>query len=136
MLRAAPSPMLHDYLLTAMLTGMRRAELDWLTWDDVDLDKAAILIRPKEGWSPKRRRTRTLPTPPELRNALTALPRRTRWVFARPDGSQVKESWLRKRIREIKHAAGLTSRLTIRKLRHTFTSQRAEERWSFKLIGA
>ena len=34
-------------------TGVRIGELEWLTWEDIDLERNLILIRQKAGWKPK-----------------------------------------------------------------------------------
>ena len=55
--------------------GMRFGELAWLTWDDIDLAKNILLIRPKSGWKPKTGDQRGVPLSPASRATIESLPR-------------------------------------------------------------
>ncbi len=46
-------PDLHPMYLTFLNTGMRKAELENLEWDDIDLDRRKIRTRRKDFWQPK-----------------------------------------------------------------------------------
>lgn len=69
-MRQQPNPRLRLYILTALHTGARRAELARLTWGDVDLRLRTITFR-----NTKNGDTRTIPMTETLRAALAALPR-------------------------------------------------------------
>lgn len=69
-IRHAPSPTLRLYILAALQTGARRAELLRLTWGDVDMKRRAITFR-----KTKNGRDRTVPMTDTLRDVLQALPR-------------------------------------------------------------
>ncbi|MCA9014767.1 MAG: tyrosine-type recombinase/integrase [Planctomycetaceae bacterium] len=62
-------------------TGMRIGELQWLTWDDVDLRQGLIHIRPKDDWTTKTGNVRSIPISDCAREVLQAQPRHSRWVF-------------------------------------------------------
>lgn len=62
-------------------SGMRAGELVHLAWDDVDVARNLLRIRPKEGWTPKTGDQRAIPMSPRVRATLEALPRDARWVF-------------------------------------------------------
>ena len=49
----ACSPELYSIYFTFLNTGMRKAELENLEWDDVDFERRKISIRRKESWQPK-----------------------------------------------------------------------------------
>jgi integrase len=38
---------------TMLLSGMRKGELEHLTWDDIHFELGIIFIQAKEGWHPK-----------------------------------------------------------------------------------
>lgn len=66
------------YLQGLLLTGARREELAWLTWDDVSFQWMSMRIKDKvEG-------ERTIPLTPYLAQLLNSLPRRNEWVFSSP----------------------------------------------------
>ena len=52
MLEASP-PDLYPVYFTFLNTGMRKAELEYLEWADIDFDHRKIRIRRKEDWQPK-----------------------------------------------------------------------------------
>jgi integrase len=55
---------------TMLLTGMRKGELENLTWNDVHFELAIIFIQPKEGWNPKSD-DRIIPISPVLHQILS-----------------------------------------------------------------
>jgi integrase len=66
----APTPALRLYILAALHTGARRAELLRLTWRDVDMRQRAFTFRGTKNGS-----DRTVPMTETLRETLLALPR-------------------------------------------------------------
>jgi integrase len=68
---------------TLLLTGLRKRELYFLCWRDVDLSAANLRVsgEDKVGFSPKDYEERTIPVPPDLVDLLSGLPRRAEWVF-------------------------------------------------------
>ncbi len=65
-------------------TGLRIGELQWLTWDDVDLAQGVLHVRPKPGWTTKTGNQRTVPLTPIARAVLENKTQRHRWVFTAP----------------------------------------------------
>ncbi len=45
----------------SLYTGLRRAEICWLTWDDVDLTGGWVHVRAKDWWTPKASDERSAP---------------------------------------------------------------------------
>jgi integrase len=78
---------------TYLLAGLRKAELENLTWDDVDFTAGIIRITPKKGWQPKTWEARDIEVPDKLLAILKELPRRGELVFANSKGHKYTHSW-------------------------------------------
>jgi integrase len=108
-------------------TGMRFGELQWLTWEDIDLAANVLHVRPKDGWKPKSGDQRAVPLSPAARRALESLPRRWRWAVTMPPsrshpqpGRQWTERRLLAALKRVLKAVGLPGKLHT--FRHTFIS--------------
>ncbi|SMF96554.1 protein of unknown function [Methylomagnum ishizawai] len=64
---ALPNPLARDYLWFLLLTGCRAKEANSLTWADVDLEDASVLLRDTKNHTDHR-----LPLPPQLLERLRA----------------------------------------------------------------
>jgi integrase len=111
---------------TLLLTGLRKRELYYLTWRDVDLKAATILVsgEGKDGFSPKDYEERILPIPPDLVEILKKLPRNSEWVFTNAMGGQL--SHLLRRLKEIAVRAKIPD-ATLHKFRHTYATRLLEQ---------
>lgn len=125
---AAASAHYRPALVLLAETGMRVGELKHLTWDDIDLDRGVILIRPKDGWRPKTGDPRHVPMLPNARDVLMALPRHARWVVtSRGAGErsnsrdQISERRLLEHLKRILKRLGLQGHLHT--FRHSFISR-------------
>ena len=127
-LAATPSDVLPALTLLAE-TGMRFGELQWLTWDDVELREhdGAIHVRQKEGWRPKTGDQRTIPLSLAAQTVLRVLPRTWRWVVTMPpsqmclsQGRQWTERRLLASLKTIIEPLGLPGKLHT--FRHYFIS--------------
>ena len=78
---------------TYLMAGLRKAELENLTWDDIDLKVGIIRITSKPDWQPKTWEERTIEIPDELVTILTALTHRGKTVFANSAGNMYTHSW-------------------------------------------
>lgn len=76
---------------TLLLTGLRKRELYFLTWRDVDLTAATLRIsgEGKAGFSPRDYEERVIPLPPDLVDLLSGLPRRADWIFPNRNGNRL-----------------------------------------------
>jgi integrase len=72
-------------------TGARVGEIKHLTWEDIDLERALIHIRPKDDWQPKTGDQRAIPMNPTARELLVGLPRPSRWVITVPRSRRFPE---------------------------------------------
>ncbi|HTR27394.1 MAG TPA: site-specific integrase [Terriglobales bacterium] len=76
-----------------LMSGLRKQELESLTWDDVDFDSGTISVTAKPGFTPKTWEERTVEVPNELLELLKPLPRKSQWVFANGKGNKYTHMW-------------------------------------------
>lgn len=121
---------------TAVLAGLRREELCWLTWDDIDLDAPTPVLRVRaktvagESWQTKTKRDRKVPVSKRLLAILRGHrdapgSRRAAWLFPSPDGCRWDRDNLSRELRALLKRAGLP--WSFLDLRHTFGSQLARK---------
>lgn len=99
--------------------GLRRSEIYWLEWSDVDFERNRLHIAPKKEWHPKDHERRWIGLSTDLAAYLKALPRQGRFVLEAHGeryGLESMSSYFRKIVR----SAGLKG--SIHTLRHTFAS--------------
>lgn len=96
--------------------GLRRSEIYWLSWQDVDLERGIISVIPKDGWQPKSGESRHLPIPHDLARHLRKLKRKGQWVIGDRPALNVMSAFFQKISRKAKLAGNLHT------LRHTFAS--------------
>jgi integrase len=110
---------------TLLLTGLRKRELYFLTWRDVDLTAATLRVsgEGKAGFSPKDYEERVIPLPPDLVDLLSGLPRRAEWVFPNRNGNRLNH--LLRRLQSIATRAGIAGG-TLHKFRHTYGTRLLE----------
>jgi integrase len=120
-------------------TGARVGEAKWLTWDDVDLDRRLIHIRPKDGWKPKSGDERTVPISDRLLELLKSMPSNGRWVFTArvtrqhpQQGRQMSERRLLQYLKRVLKRLGLQGHLHT--FRHSFISFAAYEGVSERVL--
>jgi integrase len=104
------------YLQALVLTGARREEMAALRWQDVDLQWGGMWVKDKvaeEG--------RKIPLTPYLASQLSALPRRSEWVFSSPASKNGRLAEPRIPHKRALSAAGIPS-VTLHGLRRTFIS--------------
>jgi len=121
---------------TAMFAGLRREELCWLCWSDLELDREPGILRVRAktmdgvSWQPKTKRDRKVPISTRLAVVLQrhrAKGRRSGvpWLFASPEGCRWDPDNLGRAFREAMQRAGQPWNLL--QLRHTFGSQLARK---------
>jgi len=108
---------------TFLSTGMRKSELLYLTWNDIDLIRNKIRIVAKEGWVPKTSE-REIPINNGLIKVLQGLKAKAKgkWVFCDERGNQIENNRLRKRLMSITKRCGFPEVTKLHTLRHTFAS--------------
>lgn len=96
--------------------GLRRSEIYWLSWRDVDLERGVLSVIAKDGWIPKSGETRHVPIPPDLARHLKRVKRRTEWVIGERPSLAVMSAFFQKISRKAKLAGNIHT------LRHTYAS--------------
>jgi len=131
-LKAVAGDLIEPVIACAILAGLRREELCWLAWEDVDLDEKKPLLRIRsktEGerdWKPKTKRHRLVPVCRRLYPYLVALRIKRGdcpWVFPSPEGCRWDPDNLGHRREELMDRLGLP--WTFLDFRHTYGSQLA-----------
>lgn len=115
--RLSDNPLLYAVVFAALNTGMRKSELQRLTWDSVDFEKALITVR-----ETKNNETRFIPMARELARLLSSLYNgrpHSHYVFSKPDGTAYG-NW-RRAFEGACFRAGLKD-FHFHDLRHTFGS--------------
>ncbi len=120
---------------TLLLTGLRKRELYFLSWTDLDLDRGVLRVTGdnKEGFSPKDYEERVIPIPPDLVELLKKLPRKSQWVFCNSNGGRI--SHLLRRLKSIADRAGVPDS-TLHKFRHYAESRTMPSRSSINCWNA
>lgn len=118
-------PFFYPIIYTFLHTGMRKSELENLTWEDVDFERKKIKIRYKDDWSPKSSE-REIPISNGLFDLLkkqkeTSQVRGCHYVFHRK-GEKIEENYLRKKFLPLTEECGFPDVTKIHSLRHTFAS--------------
>jgi len=111
---------------TLLLTGLRKRELYFLAWRDIDLTAATLRVsgEGKIGFSPKDYEERAIPLPPDVLDLLSDLPRRAEWVFPNRNGNRLNH--LLRRLQTIATRAGVAG-ATLHKFRHTYATRLLEQ---------
>lgn len=107
--------------LTILLTGMRRGEVQHITWSDINFDLGVIFIqaKPQWSWTPKTDE-RVIPISPTLRELLLhhhAARRDSDLVFPNRHGNP--DPHLLPKLKRVGRKAGLPN-VTVHALRHSF----------------
>jgi len=122
----AASPEYYPVVFTLLNTGMRKAELENLRWEDVDFQRAKMMVRAKEDWNPKTGE-REIPLSEDLCSLLSELkgsrkkPKRTDYVFP-IKGTGRSHNWLREELIRTARRAQIHDLTRVHTLRHTFAS--------------
>ena len=90
---AACSPFQFAVFKCYLMAGLRKAELENLTWDDVDFKAGTVIVSPKPGFDPKDWGQRSVEVPESLLTILKELPKRGKLVFANGNGGMYTHSW-------------------------------------------
>jgi len=113
---------MYPILYTFLYTGMRKSELEYLEWKDVDFERKKLKIRAKENWVPKTSE-REIPISNGLVNLLQKHKKTKHGslVFHKK-GKQIEPNSLRKKLLSITKKCGFPDVTKIHTLRHTFAS--------------
>lgn len=107
--------------MTVLLTGMRKGEVEHLTWPDINFEVGVIFIqeKPQWDWKPKTDE-RLIPISPTLRELLVRLHAERRddgLVF--PNKSGAVDTHMLPKLKKLGRRAGITN-INVHMLRHSF----------------
>ena len=115
------NPLTRARVVFARHTGLRPAELAWLSWADVDLEGGTVKVQGKAGWKPKTDEERVIPLNDTASDILTTLykVRKGPWVFSRGQRPVLD---IKKALLTAAEGAGIHKRVSPNMLRHTFAT--------------
>ena len=113
--------------LGLLYTGVRFGELANITWDDIDMNRKLVFIRPNENHSLKTSNAqRAIPMPEPLHNLLSVISKNKKhssnYPFCSVEGKQLRERKLLEACKRIGTKAGITGRMFLHKFRHTYAT--------------
>lgn len=118
---------LHDIILLAAMTGLRRGELLGLTWQDVDLKQGTLLVHSTIGHQTKGGKIRLVPLNTAVRDLLENMPKTEGVIFTGERGGWKKGDFVAKCFKKACKDCELDSKLHFHSLRHTFASLLVKE---------
>jgi integrase len=105
---------------TILLTGMRKGEIEHLTWNDLNFELGIVFIqaKPEVGWQPKTDE-RVIPISPTVQQLLEQYANRTTedWVFANRKGQ--RDGHILEKLKNVCRRAHIKA-ATVHALRHSF----------------
>ncbi len=117
--------------LLGTLAGLRRGEMYWLSWADVDFQRKRVHVSPKPQWNPKDHERRWIPMSDDLARHLSGLERHSEWVLDDGEGRPTIGS-MTIYFKRLSRRANLKG--NIHTLRHTYGSHLASGGASPKAI--
>jgi len=124
LLEAAEGTVYRDIILVFLNTGMRRSEMGFLRWEDVDFERGVIRLRSHEERRLKTHQERVIPMNETTREILQRWRRKTgrsKYVFATPRGKP-RVNNISREVKRIAEKAGVKG-VSPHVFRHTFASE-------------
>jgi integrase len=116
------SPYMKKVIKILLYTGIRRSELVFLTWDDVDFTNKRIIIQSKPGFHTKSYKPRSIPMNKELERTIMDLPQKGKFIFDKGNGEPLyTPDFYSAEFRKLLIEADIKG-ATLHSLRHTFAS--------------
>lgn len=118
------NPLMQKVIKLLLYTGMRRSELVYLTWKDIDFKNKRVVVqsKPESGFHPKSYKPRSISMNKELEQMMMDLPQHSKYVFDNGKGEPLHhpDYYTKEFIRLLKRAE--IERANLHTLRHTFAS--------------
>lgn len=114
-----------NFFLGLLHSGMRFSEASNLKWNEVDLKKKLVFVKPKDDHKLKTINSeRAIPMNEELFNLLSKIhnEKKSEYVFTSPNGMQIRERRALEICKGVAQKAGLTSRSFLHKFRATYAT--------------
>ena len=119
----AATPTFHPIFFVYLKTGLRKGELIYLEWSDIDFPRKQIRVVNKTGHHTKRYKERFVPMDDPLVNVLQSIPKgKNTYVFITKNGT-IRENNIFREVQRAAKKAGIQKHVTIHVLRHTYASQ-------------
>lgn len=125
-------PRMYAIIAAAYYLGLRKNELVFLEWADVDFDRNVVNVRSKPENKIKDCEERSIPINGKLRNILRGLPKENRFVFPTPSGVPWKNNLYRE-FKKVAKDAGL-EKTSMQTMRETFGSHLLRRKVSIYLV--
>jgi len=104
-----------------LYTGMRRDEVRFLEWSEIDLKNKIIRLGNKENFTTKSGKNRNIPMHSIVKKILEKRPQNTTLVFESPEGGEFGRGTWRTVLLQAAKRAGVEN-ITLHTFRHTFAS--------------
>lgn len=115
-----------DLFQIFLYTGMRRDEIRFLEWSDIDIEKGNIKVQIKSGFSTKTKKGRNIPMHPKVKEILTKRQQKEGYIFSTSEGIVFSRNTWRKQLLKITKKLRIKN-ATLHTFRHTFASWLAME---------
>jgi integrase/recombinase XerD len=126
MLSSVQSKDFRELCITALLSGLRLAELLNLRWNDLDFTSKIIQVKNSETFTTKSRKNRIVPMSKELFRLLKDRQENMRnesaFVFHNKRGKPLKEQTISQKFKKYVISAGINDKLHFHSLRHSFAT--------------
>jgi integrase len=114
---------LNPIVITAYLTGMRESELLSLRWEWVDLHTGVIYLPSSKTLKDPTGKGQRIVMQRELVDLFQSLPKRSEWVFCKPDGMPYRHWNTFKAFRRVLRSLGIdTKQYSWKEIRHSTAS--------------
>jgi integrase len=132
-LAACPNLRWSAFLMLALTTGMRKGELQFLEWSDIDFERGVVNVRCKDDHRTKNARNRVVPLRREAAEMLIGLRHQTtgRWVFQSRNGTQWRCN-LNLMLKRLLKRAGV-AHCTFHDMRRTVASELQKQGYSVEV---
>lgn len=119
--------MAYEIIATYLYTGMRRGELVYLEWEDVDLERRRITIQAKKdgSFATKTGKARVVGISLKLAEILRSLPQEGQYCFG-GTSPLMRDDGITHAFRKLTKKAGLPATITLHSLRHTYITHLME----------
>ena len=113
---------IHNIIMFAGMTGLRRNEIVNLKWCDVDFAKKLLIVRNTDTFTTKTGKMRSVPLNSTVYALLQSLPKHADYVFPGDRGGRYNPNFLTGRFRRIVKKLKLDPKLHVHSQRHTFAT--------------
>ena len=120
-----------DVFVVLLYTGMRRNELRFLEWEDIDLKNKIIKIRNKEGFSTKSGKNRTIPMHSKVEKILKEKQQDSGYIFSYSTGNPHHKNKWNDSLQRILKKENVPN-ASVHTFRHTFATRFLQSGGSIK----